>query len=96
MAKSMDFGDHVGAGLWELECRRRIGMGGGLYFHRPRHEVVLAWQKQGFITGSSVGKLFADKRSAIAAIARGWMARSMRTAGCVGSTNVQASLCRRI
>ncbi len=68
MAKSMNFIDHAGAGLWELERRRRVEMGGGLYFHRPRPEVVLTWHKSGFITRLGEDHLFADKCSAIAAI----------------------------
>lgn len=68
MAKSMNFIDHAGAGLWEMERRRRIEMGGGLYFHRPRPEVVLTWQRSGFIDRLGAGHMFADKRSAIAAI----------------------------
>jgi sulfate permease, SulP family len=68
MAKSMNFVDHAGAGLWELERRRRIEMGGDLYFHRPRPEVLLTWRKCGFITRLGEDRLFADKRSAIAAI----------------------------
>jgi SulP family sulfate permease len=68
MAKSMNFIDHAGAGLWELERRRRVEMGGGLYFHRPRPEVVLTWQRSGFIARLGAEHLFADKRSAIAAI----------------------------
>jgi SulP family sulfate permease len=43
-------------------------MGGGLYFHRPRPEVVLTWRKSGFITRLGEDHLYADKRSAIAAI----------------------------
>ena len=68
MAKSMNFIDHAGAGLWELERRRRVEMGGGLYFHRPRPEVVATWHKSGFITRLGEGNLYADKRSAISAI----------------------------
>lgn len=55
-------------GLWDLERRRRIEMGGDLYRHRPRPELVLTWQKSGFITRVGEDHLFADKRSAIAAI----------------------------
>ena len=68
MAKSMNFIDHAGAGLWELERRRRVEMGGGLYFHRPRPEVLATWHKSGFITRLGEENLYADKRSAIAAI----------------------------
>lgn len=68
MAKSMNFIDHAGAVLWETERRRRVEMGGGLYFHRPRPEVVLTWHKSGFIARLGQDSLFADKRSAIAAI----------------------------
>ena len=68
MAKSMNFVDHAGATLWEAERRRRLDMGGGLYFHRPRPEVVQTWHKSGFITRLGADHLFADKRSAIANI----------------------------
>ena len=68
MAKSMNFIDHAGAGMWEQERRRRAELGGGLYFHRPRPEVVSTWVKSGFVQRLGADHLFADKRSAIATI----------------------------
>ncbi len=68
MGKSMNFIDAAGAALWERERLRRLGMGGGLYFHRPRPEVMQTWQASGFIQRLGADHLFADKRSAIAAI----------------------------
>lgn len=68
MAKSMNFIDYAGANLWEEEHTRRLAMGGDLYFHRPRPEVVGTWQARGFGDRLGPGHLFADKRSAIAAI----------------------------
>jgi SulP family sulfate permease len=68
MAKSMNFIDAAGAALWEQERRERAALGGGLYFHRPRPEVVEAWQRSGFVERLGAEQLYADKRSAIAAI----------------------------
>jgi SulP family sulfate permease len=71
MTKSMNFIDPAGAELWERERVQRQaegGMGGGLYFHRPRPEVLALWQKSGFVDRLGADHLFADKRSAIAAI----------------------------
>lgn len=68
MGKSMNFIDAAGAELWEQERVRREAMGGALYFHRPRPEVLSVWQRSGFIERLGADHLFADKRSAIAAI----------------------------
>jgi SulP family sulfate permease len=68
MAKSMNFIDAAGAALWEHERRERAALGGGLYFHRPRPEVLDAWRRSGFAGRLGEGHVFADKRSAIAAI----------------------------
>jgi SulP family sulfate permease len=68
MAKSMNFIDAAGAALWEQERRERAALGGGLYFHRPRPEVLAAWRQSGFVDKLGADHLFADKRSAIAAI----------------------------
>jgi len=68
MAKSMNFIDPAGAALWEHERRERAALGGGLYFHRPRPEVLKAWGTSGFLARLGEGHVFADKRSAIAAI----------------------------
>ena len=67
MGKSMNFIDPAGVALWERERVLRVQMGGGLYFHRPRPAVLDAWRASGFI--ERLGPhLYADKRSAIAAI----------------------------
>jgi SulP family sulfate permease len=68
MAKSMNFIDPAGAALWERERVRRRALGGDLYFHRPRPEVVSTWQASGFVERLGADHLFADKRSAIAHI----------------------------
>jgi SulP family sulfate permease len=43
-------------------------MGGDLYFHRPRPEVMSTWRASGFVERLGADHLYADKRSAIAAI----------------------------
>jgi sulfate permease, SulP family len=68
MTKSMNFIDPAGAALWEQERVRRLGVGGDLYFHRPRPETLAMWQKSGFIQRLGADHLFNDKRSAIATI----------------------------
>jgi SulP family sulfate permease len=68
MGKSMNFIDPAGAALWERERQRRLTMAGGLYFHRPRPEVLETWGRSGFIARLGAEHLYADKRSAIAAI----------------------------
>ena len=68
MSKSMNFIDAAGAALWEQERLRRLAVGGDLYFHRPRPEVLDLWRDSGFIDRLGADHLFADKRSAIAAI----------------------------
>ena len=68
MGKSMNFIDPAGAALWERELRLRREMEGGLYFHRPRPDVLALWQRSGFIQRIGPEHLYADKRSAIAAI----------------------------
>jgi sulfate permease, SulP family len=68
MAKSMNFVDYAGAAMWEEEHLRRLAMGGDLYFHRPRAEVVQTWRRRGFLERLGPNHVFDDKRSAIAAI----------------------------
>jgi sulfate permease, SulP family len=68
MSKSMNFLDPAGVALWERERALRAALGGGLYFHRPRPEVLDAWRRSGFIGRLGPQHLYADKRSAIAAI----------------------------
>lgn len=68
MGKSMNFLDAAGAAVWEQERVRRRAMDGDLYFHRPRPEVLALWRDSGFIDRLGADHLYADKRSAIAAI----------------------------
>ena len=68
MGKSMNFIDLAGAELWEQELTARRAMGGDLYFHRPRPEVIAMWQTTGFTRLLGPRHQFADKRIAIATI----------------------------
>ncbi|MFM9900175.1 MAG: SulP family inorganic anion transporter [Polaromonas sp.] len=68
MGKSMNFIDLAGAELWEGELSARRAMGGDLYFHRPRPEVIAMWQKTGFTRVLGPEHQFPDKRVAIATI----------------------------
>lgn len=68
MGKSMNFIDAAGAALWERERRQRCAIGGDLYFHRPRPEVMNMWQASGFIDRLGADHLFPDKHHAIASI----------------------------
>lgn len=65
MAKSMNFVDVAGAEVWRHELRARRAMGGDLYFHRPRPQVLEQWQRDGFLNELGVDHVFGDKRSAI-------------------------------
>jgi sulfate permease, SulP family len=68
MGKSMNFIDLAGAELWEAELSARRAMGGDLYFHRPRPEVIAMWQKTGFTRLLGPEHQFPDKRTAISTI----------------------------
>ena len=68
MGKSMNFIDLAGAKLWEQELNARRAMGGDLYFHRPRPEVIAMWQTTGFTRLLGPEHQFPDKRVAIATI----------------------------
>ena len=68
MGKSMNFIDLAGAELWEAELSARRAMGGDLYFHRPRPEVIAMWRKTGFTRVLGPEHQFSDKRVAIATI----------------------------
>jgi sulfate permease, SulP family len=70
MGKSMNFIDLAGAELWEAELIARRAMGGDLYFHRPRPEVIAMWQTTGFTRVLGPEHQFPDKRTAIATIFR--------------------------
>ncbi len=68
MGKSMNFIDLAGAELWEQELNARRAIGGDLYFHRPRPEVLAMWQTTGFTRLLGPEHQFSDKRVAIATI----------------------------
>lgn len=65
MSKSMNFIDHAGAEVWEDELRRRREMGGDLYFHRPRPQVMQTWERTGFLQRLGADHIFPDKATAI-------------------------------
>ncbi|HOB95334.1 MAG TPA: SulP family inorganic anion transporter [Aquabacterium sp.] len=68
MAKSMNTIDLAAADLWETERQRRAELGGALYFHRPRPQVLDLWRRSGFLARLGEDHIFPDKRSAIATI----------------------------
>ena len=68
MGKSMNFIDLAGAELWEAELAARRAMGGDLYFHRPRPEVIRMWRKTGFTSVLGPEHQFPDKFTAISTI----------------------------
>lgn len=68
MSRSMNFIDLSGAELWEQERLARRKMGGDLYFHRPRDEVLKMWQRTGFIERLGTENIFQTKEQAIATI----------------------------
>jgi SulP family sulfate permease len=68
MAKSMNFIDLAGAELWAAELAARRAMGGNLYFHRPRPEVIRMWRKTGFTDVLGPEHQFPDKVTAISTI----------------------------
>ena len=68
MAKSMSSIDLAGVDLWDAELTRRRAMGGDLYFHRPRAQVMDMWQRSGFIDRLGTDHVFDSKPQALAAI----------------------------
>ncbi|GCL62130.1 SulP family inorganic anion transporter [Pseudaquabacterium pictum] len=68
MAKSMNTIDLAAAEMWETERSRRAELGGALYFHRPRPQVLALWQRTGFLDRLGRDHVFPDKRRAIATI----------------------------
>lgn len=68
MVKSMNFVDVAAVSLWEAERRERLAIEGGLYFHRPRPQVLETWQHSGFIDRLGADRIFPSKRVAIASI----------------------------
>lgn len=68
MAKSMNFIDLAGAQVWEDELAARRAMGGDLYFHRPRPEVLAMWRRTGFLDRLGADHVFPDKATALSTI----------------------------
>ena len=68
MAKSMNTIDLAAAELWETERVKRAELGGALYFHRPRPQVLGLWQHIGFLQRLGDDHIFHSKRQAIATI----------------------------
>jgi sulfate permease, SulP family len=68
MTKSMNFLDLAGVEVWDTELRERRAMGGDLYFHRPRPQVIQIWTRTGFLDRLGRDHVFPDKQQAIAAI----------------------------
>ncbi|MFD4838834.1 SulP family inorganic anion transporter [Achromobacter sp. NPDC058515] len=68
MAKSMNFIDLAGAQVWDDELAARRAMGGDLYFHRPRPEVLDMWRRTGFLERLGADHIFPDKATALHAI----------------------------
>lgn len=68
MAKSMNFIDLAGADLWTAELVARRALGGDLYFHRPRPQVIEFWQRTGFLDELGRDHVYPDKPQAISDI----------------------------
>lgn len=68
MAKSMSAIDLAGADLWEAERVRRLALGGDLYFHRPRPQVLDMWRRSGFLERLGPDHIFDRKPLALRAI----------------------------
>jgi SulP family sulfate permease len=68
MAKSMVSVDLAGADLWEAELLRRKAMGGELYFHRPREQVLDLWRRSAFLNRLGADHVFDSKPAALQAI----------------------------
>ena len=68
MAKSMNFIDLAAADMWRQELTARRAMGGDLYFHRPRPQVLQLWARLGFMRDLGADHVFPSKRDAIGGI----------------------------
>lgn len=65
MTKSMNFIDLAGAEMWENELAERRALGGDLYFHRPRTQVLQTWAQTGFTDKLGADHIFPTKRQAL-------------------------------
>ena len=68
MAKSMNFIDFPAVEMWRHELTARRGVGGDVYFHRPRPQVLALWARLGFVHELGADHVFAGKREAIGRI----------------------------
>lgn len=68
MSKSMSSIDLAGADLWDGEQQLRLAMGGDLYFHRPRQQVVETWYRSGFTARLGPDHVFGSKDEALRSI----------------------------
>ena len=68
MAKSMNFIDQAAADMWRQELAARRALGGDLYFHRPRPQVLQRWARLGFVQQLGSDHVFPSKRAAIGGI----------------------------
>lgn len=68
MSKSMNHIDAAGARMWARELDARRAMGGDLYFHRPRPDVLSLWHKSGFIDRLGSDHLYPSKDAALRGI----------------------------
>jgi SulP family sulfate permease len=68
MAKSMNFIDLAAADMWRHEMLARRALGGDLYFHRPRPQVLQLWARLGFVHELGADHIFPSKRAAIGSI----------------------------
>jgi SulP family sulfate permease len=68
MAKSMNFIDLAAADLWRQELTARRAVGGDLYFHRPRSQVLQLWTRLGFVQDLGADHVFPSKRAAIGSV----------------------------
>jgi len=68
MAKSMNFIDFPAVEMWRHELTARRGVGGDVYFHRPRPQVLALWARLGFLHELGADHVFTSKRAAIGGI----------------------------
>lgn len=68
MVKSMNFIDLAGAQLWAAELKARRAIGGDLYFHRPRSQVLRMWRDTSFVDQLGADHIYPTKREALADI----------------------------
>ncbi|MFT4100761.1 MAG: SulP family inorganic anion transporter [Burkholderiaceae bacterium] len=68
MTKSMNFIDVAAAEMWEKELAARRAVGGDIFFHRPRRQVLETWDRTGFRREKLPNHIFQTKHQALATI----------------------------